>query len=747
MNLPARLAAGRIAGRQMRRNPGRTALVMALVGLPIAALVFGLIVARTERATPEQGVAAVMGSADGIAYLPTQDGQASPTDPGTAAVLALLPPGSRAVPLASSDFSVVKGGTLHSVTISQPGIPISQPPAAGMLPLISGQAPRAPGEVALSPGLLGLFRTRLGATVAMDGMTLRVVGTVENPTLLDEQVAVLGPGTLTGATSAYLLTFSQPLTAAEQQALSTYFGPGGLELSAQLRAQLASGGPRSVALLFAGTALALLGMGLIVGSAFMVGLNRQLRMHGMLAAAGAAPTDVGTVVLLGGTLPGALASLAAALVGVAAGYAAHPFLSARVNHVVGPTALSPPLLIGAVLLGIAASTLAALLPARHAARVPPIQALAGRVPAPAPPGRVAFVGLVILAFGAVGTVLSLSKRGRSYPLLGPLSPSVLRPIGSKGGLALSLIAMIIGCLLAIPLAVRLLRWASGVFPTSARLAARELGRHPRRTGAAVVAATVALAVPVLVSAWAGGQNTLQRRHPDLGNNQLLFSSTQSSPAQSDAEAAFRKAFPGARVGGFVNGAGGVEQPTGDSFFTVGTVIGGPDLLDVLGAGGGAAALARGAVVQIGPPGSKFAPTVQVMTGSPVGGPFYAPPGSSVPPSPVPLALPPATTVPSYGVAVAGYGSLLPSDVISPATAASIGLTAQQDGGSYQIVIALPGDVNATSTREAMAVAASEIGYVETEAQSLFPTHILWEVWGGALGLALAIVIVVIALVS
>ncbi|MGH2718875.1 MAG: FtsX-like permease family protein, partial [Actinomycetota bacterium] len=615
MNLPARIAAGRIAWRQMWRNPGRTLLVMVLVGLPIAALVFALVVSRTEHLTPEQQVTEQMGSADAIVYLATQEGQGAPTDPGAPALLALLPPGSRVVPQTGSDYTVAKGGSVQVISIEQPGVPFTQSPVAGEYRLLSGRVPSAAGEVALSPELLHLLSTHLGATVTLDSMPLKIVGTADDPATLNQPVAVVGPATMTGSSLDYLLRLSQPLTAAQQRELREDFGPGGFALRAQLLEQYSRSTPRSAELLFAGTVLALFGMGLIVGAAFAVGLQRQLRMHGVLAANGATPSDVGAVVLFSGSAPGLVASLVAAAAGVATAAAAHPFLAARVHHAVGPTQVSPTLIGGAVILGVVAATLAALLPARHAARIPPIQALSGQLPDPPPAGRLAFGGLVLIGIGAVGTVLSLSKRGHNFTMPGPLSPTALQPIRSEAVLTVALIAMVVGCLLSVPLLVRALQRAAQVFPTSARLAARELGRHPRRTGAAVVAATIALAVPVLVSGWAGGQNALLRKRPDLGNNQLLFGATQASPSLADAAAAFQRAFPGARVGALVNTTGDIASGGIGPYGGGQVVIGGPDLLDALGAGKAAPALAAGEVVEIGLPGTRFTATVPIVTQS------------------------------------------------------------------------------------------------------------------------------------
>ncbi len=56
----------RLARRETRRRPGRTALVALLVGVPVAALVIGLTVARTVTLSPEEARAASRGQADEV---------------------------------------------------------------------------------------------------------------------------------------------------------------------------------------------------------------------------------------------------------------------------------------------------------------------------------------------------------------------------------------------------------------------------------------------------------------------------------------------------------------------------------------------------------------------------------------------------------------------------------------------------------------------------------------------------------
>lgn len=253
---------------------------------------------------------------------------------------------------------------------------------------------------------------------------------------------------------------------------------------------------------FVGGAFALFATGLISAAAFVVGARRQLRELGLVGAIGGDRRHVRAVVLLGGTSLGFVGSVAGAALGIAAAFALHPFFDDFVDHSVGPVRVNVLALLGAVVMGTAAATLAALAPARAAARLSTVDALAGRSAPPRPPGRVAGFGLLIVAAGVVLTVLGTET---DYDIF------------QAGGL----IAMLSGFLFSIPLLVGFVGRIASRLPMTGRLAARDAARHGRRTGAAVAAAVIALSVPIATSAYSYSREAYETSRSDAEEERNL----------------------------------------------------------------------------------------------------------------------------------------------------------------------------------------------------------------------------------
>ena len=254
---------------------------------------------------------------------------------------------------------------------------------------------------------------------------------------------------------------------------------------------------------FIGGALALFGTGLIAGAAIVVGARRQLRELGLLGAIGGERRHVLMVVVFGGTTLGAVGSLVGAVLGVLSAYVSHPLLDELVGHPVGPVKLNLLALIGAVAMGTAAATVAALAPARAVAKLSTLDALAGRTRAPRPPGRMAGFGLLVVLGGVVLT------------LIGTQSEDDIFAVVIAGGF----IVMTCGFLLSIPLFITSLGRIAPRLPVAARLATRDAARHGRRTGAAVAAAVIALSVPVGTATYSLGREAFERQAvtPEYGD--------------------------------------------------------------------------------------------------------------------------------------------------------------------------------------------------------------------------------------
>jgi putative ABC transport system permease protein len=589
---PARLRAlARIAWRDARRHRGRSLLVLAMVALPIAALTVGVVFFSVANPTTEQQAADVLGDAD--ITIVGDDPAALRRAAGD------LPSDSTITVRTTVTTTSVVDGRRHTVLVDD--VLPDDPLLAPRYDLLDGRPPERSGETVVAPAVLDDFGVGIGDEIAFDAPDLRllVTGTVVRPERLAEPTALVPPGALDGVPGAAVSGLFVDL-------------PGGVDaadlpvddtLHSVVRADL--GDPfadRSAAVgsMFGLAALGLAETGLVVVAAFVIGTDRRLRRAGLVAAIGGEPRHARTMVLLEGVVLG----LAGAIIGVGLGLATTRLSAARLDQVVGRvtagTPLPWPMLAGAIVLGTAAATIAVLGQARLAGRVGVVDALAGRVPPPTPPGRVARRGALVALVGA-GIIAAGTGRG------------------NEGIQVAGIGTMVAGILMAVPLLVAAVGRAATRLPLPLRLAARDTARHGRRAGAAVAGATLALALPVTVATITLAEDARTRAEPPLATDHVLVSGgTRASMADvpviddavratTDVDAAAtltRATF--ARHGGAGRAAPGPAlvhagpPPADAAAQALGTLtVGDADLLRALHAEERIADLRAGAVVVIG----------------------------------------------------------------------------------------------------------------------------------------------------
>ena len=116
MTIVEQRAAARIAWRYARKAKARTALILFLIALPIAALVGAGVIINTVVANPEDTVTRDMGSAYLSFIFPSTS---------TGATLAkVLPVGSVVNESKSHSAYKVAGGTLYTVDVIQNSMPV-----------------------------------------------------------------------------------------------------------------------------------------------------------------------------------------------------------------------------------------------------------------------------------------------------------------------------------------------------------------------------------------------------------------------------------------------------------------------------------------------------------------------------------------------------------------------------------------------------------------------------------------------
>ncbi|MFG3257652.1 ABC transporter permease [Streptomyces sp. NPDC048172] len=241
---------------------------------------------------------------------------------------------------------------------------------------------------------------------------------------------------------------------------------------------------------FAGVAV-LVGIFLIVNTFSML-IAQRTRELGLLRALGADRRQVRRSVLTEALLLGLVGSTLGLAAGVGLAVGLIGLMSAfGMNLDAAEIAFTWPTPVAAYAVGLGVTFVAAYLPARRAARVSPMAALADvEVAGTGRPLRVrAVVGLVVAALGAA----ALAGCARSTDTS-----------DAAGLLAVGIVCTLIATVVAGPLLVRpVIRVVGGAFPrlfgSIGRMSQRNALRNPRRTGATASALMVGLALVVGMS--------------------------------------------------------------------------------------------------------------------------------------------------------------------------------------------------------------------------------------------------------
>ncbi|WP_433537527.1 FtsX-like permease family protein [Micromonospora sp. CA-249363] len=504
-------AALRIARRESRRARRRTALVLAMIALPVLVLAFLAASYDMAELTPREQLDRRLGVADaelrwfadtpvvqderGDTWYPRDDGRSALGRPTTAdEVTALLGPGSRVTEIRAGSPVTVRGPR-GDETLQAWVLDLDDPLARGLVRFRSGRAPRQPGEVALSPTALRRLDGRLGETVltADRTRTYTVVGVVEFPDDLGPVIALhpaaVGrvdaqpdsrwlidvPGTVDAAMVARLNERGVVVARRHVVASTTpsrsfpgYVGPAGA-------------GDLSTMVLIAG--LGLLEVVLLVGPAFAVGVRRRRRDLALVAVAGGDAAQLRRVVLADGVVLGVLGAAAGLLLGVGAAFAGRPVVEQYVfgarfgGYRCWPLAL---VVLGGV--AVLAGVLAALTPAWTAARQDVMAGLAGRRTPPPPRVRALSVGLALVVGGAALAAFGATRT----------SPTVI-----LAGLILGEL----GLVCCTPTLIGGLARLGRVLPLAPRIALRDASRNRAAAAPAICAVMAAVAGSVALGGY------------------------------------------------------------------------------------------------------------------------------------------------------------------------------------------------------------------------------------------------------
>jgi len=457
----------RVEWRAALRHRGRAALVLALVAVPVAAMVGGSALLVTVRETPEERRAAVLGQAALRIDVKDEDGARLLTPE--------LPAGARVTSLAYGRGRLTHGGTARETeTIALEGRELdSGGLLVGLLELVEGRAPRAESELALSPALAEALAVRPGARIELDGRAHEVCGLVRRPAELRGEFALVTPPT--GAARTWLVDHP------EAELLAMRLRALGLDVTE--RARLGQPDPLEEILVLVTGGFGFFECALVIAAAFAVGLRRRQREIGLLAASGAGRRELRVTLLLSALGHALLGSVLGVAVGALGAWALHPFLDGWNGRANGALEFSALHAGAALVLGALATLAAAVLPAFGATRLSIRVALAGRRPVTEGARGWLVTGSLALLLGVALLVLG-TRAGDLGAALAVLGGSVLAVLGF-GALSPALLGGL----------ARL----AGPLPLAWRLAVRDAGRFRARNGPVVTAVLASMSVSVMLA--------------------------------------------------------------------------------------------------------------------------------------------------------------------------------------------------------------------------------------------------------
>ncbi|MGW8374592.1 ABC transporter permease [Streptomyces sp. ODS28] len=369
--------------------------------------------------------------------------------------------------------------------------------------LTSGRAPGHKGEIAIDAKTAERTGYKVGDTAR-----LSVNGPVSKEKITgvfstdDGQVSAGGTLVLFDTKTAQRL-FAMP-GAYDQITLKAAHGTSQAQLKSEAQKVLPSGteavtgkkladeeaktieqgmsGMQTALLVFAGIAL-FVGI-FIIANTFTMLVAQRTKELALLRAVGASRRQVTRSIRFEALAVGTVASVAglAAGVGIAAGMRAL-MGSFGTQMPDGPLVITPATVVGSLLTGIVITVLAAWLPARRAAKVPPVAAM-GSMHAPASTKSLVVRNTIGALLSAAGAALVLYASKLDSPDQGKL------PMGLGGAL------LVIGVFVLTPLLSRPLIAAAApvlrAFGVSGKLARQNAVRNPRRTAATASALMIGL---------------------------------------------------------------------------------------------------------------------------------------------------------------------------------------------------------------------------------------------------------------
>jgi ABC-type lipoprotein release transport system permease subunit len=468
-----------LAHREVRRRPGRTALVVLLVAVTVA----GITVADLSYRSRELPAPTDFGGAVarmGVSYF-GHDGafDGSRVDDRTHIMDALreaTPVGAQsAAGWEMPGLPVQRADALGlGAEVSLETVDLTSPVMHGAAIVRAGRLPAAADEVAIGSRVADRMQLSVGSTLQLvvPARSFRVVGIADRPS--GDPWLFAAPGF---PINQLQLDASQAVNYVDRLPPDADINPPfdptkPYSARFDLRPQGVPAAPMELLILWLLAVLVLAVLGIVVAAAFAASGRRQLVTLGQLGAVGADSSFARRFL----ALQGAVTSGVGALLGVGLGalvcsMKGEPLLRHGQWNVVAVD------LVVIIATAMVSGTLAAIVPTRALTSAPVLTALAGRAP-------VQQVRPQQVRLGVAGIVVGLVVLG--------LSVGATRTSGAGTSLATALAIVSAGAVLAgvcavCPAIVDRWAWLGGQSGGSARLALRSMVRHRARSAALVAA--------------------------------------------------------------------------------------------------------------------------------------------------------------------------------------------------------------------------------------------------------------------
>ncbi|MEU6619343.1 FtsX-like permease family protein [Streptomyces litmocidini] len=535
-------AAIRIARRDAWRSKGRSALVLAMIALPILGVSALDLTYRSSELSPAERLERTIGAADarfrdaqvggvpifqdptGEMSTPAKDYEDGPWPSGPTDVAKTIPAGATVLTDALGSAKLTTTHGLLGAEVRE--LKASDPIAHGIMTLLEGRFPEKSDEVMATSHFLETSGLSIGSTLSARNFDrpYRIVGSYELPdSLTTDQVNALPGAFLAPYAKAvekaglpapdtsvtYLVRKSGGFTwnsvkeinakgvsvvsravvldppAASEVPLNQKDGWGG---------DGAGPGPGAAELASLATVvgLAMLEICLLAGPAFAVGARRSRRQLGLVGANGGARSHIRAIVLSGGLVIGVAAAVIGIVLAVVLTLALQPVLEDTMSQRFGAFDVRPLELLGIALLAVLTGLLAAIVPAVTASRQTVLASLTGRRGIRRSSRVLPLIGLTALLVGG------------AIALFGSMFSEQVTLVAAGSALAeLGVVAMT-------PALVGLFGRTGRWLPLSPRLALRDAVRNRGRTAPAVAAVLAAVAGTVAVTTYMAGREAQNR---------------------------------------------------------------------------------------------------------------------------------------------------------------------------------------------------------------------------------------------